>query len=140
MLLRIQPRLNLGARPDAFFHSLLHPTVPREYVRAHDHALELRHADKKRRDAEARRAAEERAIQAKLDAGPDPDDPAYYGGSGLTQLPASHPEDKRQLAASHMGSDDTDAEGDLPASLPNPLLIAPQKNLAGESQVHCPLC
>ena len=76
MLLRIQPRLNLGARPDAFFHSLLHPTVPREYVRAHDHALELRHADKKRRDAEARRAAEERAIQAKLDAGPDPDDPA----------------------------------------------------------------
>jgi hypothetical protein len=70
----------------------------------------------RRRKAAELKAAEDEArrIQAKLDAGPDPDDPESYG-TGLTPLPASHPEDKRQLRASHMGSDD--AEGDLPEDL-----------------------
>jgi hypothetical protein len=71
---------------------------------------------RRRKAAELKTAEDEaRRIQAKLDAGPDPDDPASYG-SGLTPLPASHPEDKRQLATSHMGSD---AEGDLPEDLLN---------------------
>jgi hypothetical protein len=78
---------------------------------------EVAHRTRRHKAAELKAAEDEaRRIQAKLDAGPDPDDPASYG-SGLTPLPASHPEDKRQLAASHMGSDAENAEGDLPEDL-----------------------
>jgi hypothetical protein len=53
-------------------------------------ALELRHADARRRDAEARRQAEEHAISDYMDSLPDPDNPASYGEDPLT-VPDSQP-------------------------------------------------
>ena len=79
-------------------------------------ALELKHADRKRRDAEARRQAEEQAVANYLANSPDPDNPASYEDEGeLTTHGPSHDEDKRQLRAITAGDDDN--EGDLPKDL-----------------------
>jgi hypothetical protein len=78
-------------------------------------ALEIRHADKRRRDAEAKRQAEEKAIADRLARMPDADDPASYGEDPLTIHGPSAPEDEEQLRA--ITSGDADNQGDLPEQL-----------------------
>jgi hypothetical protein len=82
-------------------------------------AKEAELEEQARRDAEEAERREAERIAAHLDALPDPDDPSTWDptGGALTLAPASHPEDKRQLAASD--------QGDLPNELlekapPNP--------------------
>ena len=69
--------------------------------------FEQRKAEQVRRDAEEAERKEAERIAAHLDALPDPDDPDTWDGprpSGeLTPIAASHPEDKRQLAALDQG-------------------------------------
>jgi hypothetical protein len=80
-------------------------------------------AEERHRAKEARRKAKEdaereaQANQAKLDAQPDPDDPASWEGGELTTHPPSHPADKEQLRASTQHDSDDDNEGDLPEDL-----------------------
>jgi hypothetical protein len=81
-------------------------------------------AEERKRAKEARRKAKEdaerekKANQAKLDAQPDPDDPASWEGGELTTHPPSHPGDTQQLRAiTAGGKDDADNEGDLPLDL-----------------------
>jgi hypothetical protein len=78
-------------------------------------AFELWHADRVRRDAEAKRQAERRAISDYLKSLPDADDPASYEGSPLTTHGTSAPEDEQQLRAITAG--DTDSQGDLPEDI-----------------------
>jgi hypothetical protein len=82
-------------------------------------ALELRHADAKRRKAKEKAAREAKAIADRLASLPDADDPVSYGDPLTTHGP-SHPEDKEQLRAINMGTGKDDAkdnEGDLPEDL-----------------------
>jgi len=71
-------------------------------------AFEGRRAEQARRDAEAQVKAEAERMATHLAALPDVDDPDTWDGprpSGeLTPIAASHPEDKRQLAALDQGA------------------------------------
>jgi hypothetical protein len=79
-------------------------------------ALELRHADARRRRAKERCEAEAKAILDYLDALPDPDNPCSHGEGELTSHGPSGPEDEQQLRAMTSG-DDEDNVGDLPPKL-----------------------
>jgi hypothetical protein len=71
-------------------------------------AKEAELEEQARRNAENAEHREAERIAAHLDALPDPDDPDTWDGpshgGALTPLPASHPEDKEQLAASDQGN------------------------------------
>jgi hypothetical protein len=71
-------------------------------------SFEKKQADKKRRDEEAKAQREKQAIADYINGLPDPDNPASYGEDPLTVHGPSHPADKEQLRASHMGKDDAD--------------------------------
>ena len=76
-------------------------------------AKEAELEEQARRDAEEAERKEAERIAAHLGALPDPDDPTTWerprASGELTSIPASHPEDKEQLAASD--------QGDLPPEL-----------------------
>jgi hypothetical protein len=76
-------------------------------------AFEERLAEQARQDAEEAEREEQQQIQAELDALPDPDNPGPFHGGELSVIPASTPEDERQLAA----IEGDDGEGDLPPEL-----------------------
>jgi hypothetical protein len=81
-------------------------------------ALELRHADKKRRDAAAKAQREAQVIADYLAKLPNPDDPASFGDEDeLTSHAPSENEDIRQLQAITQHDSDDDNEGDLPKDL-----------------------
>jgi len=71
-------------------------------------AKEAELEEQARRDAEETEREEAERIAAHLDALPDPDDSDTWegprAGGELTSIPASHPEDKEQLAASDQGN------------------------------------
>jgi hypothetical protein len=94
-------------------------------------ALELKHADARRRKAKADAEPEAKAIQDYLDSLPDPDNPCSHGEGELTSHGPSGPEDEEHLRAITTGdTDDTDNVGDLPKKLtrgapPPPRLTIP---------------
>jgi hypothetical protein len=78
-------------------------------------ALELKHADERRRKAKADAEREAKAIADYISQLPDPDNPSSYGEDPLTTHGPSAPEDEQQLRA--ITTDDTDNVGDLPEEL-----------------------
>jgi hypothetical protein len=101
-------------------------------------ALELKHADQKRREAEAKAQREAQAVADYIDSLPDPDNPASYGEDPLTVHGPSAPEDEQQLRAiTEGGKDDADNEGDLPEDLLRSVPADPGNYVLHPNPVDC---